>query len=688
MPVFDSFSPAGKFAEDDPFPGPVSAWSNPGHRTGVTSAPWQVDNVIHVRTAPPECSQFVLGMDGLIQSHKLATTQHWLFQDVDLKGRSLRMLLTEVRPDWEACLPVCLGDSDTTLYLPEAIPGATGLVLAVHRMQHADLTFVSLTPELAPPEKLKEAGMADFQPNAATFAKLFLRLRSVESRLEHYLAHLPGVVFQQRADLSFGFVGRGCENLLGLPASTLARDSQALLKLIHPSDERNYYQELDRNIEAIQPFSLVYRVLNPQTNACIYLLDVRSPVRSESGLLLGYEGVWLDITRQKIAEHRLTTRAWKENLSTLTSGLLNDFGNAMTGIYSLSELYHNTLPPTHPLHDGLGLIKENAAQAQRMVGKIIELNRETSDDKTYANLGKIIRDQMDLLKIVLPRGTQLSGPQIDGDWPVYIDEIAFRQTLINLAMNSRDALKNTGEIRIFLRRIDPGEAPLVDTIPPLPISPQPMIELVFADNGRGISPAHLPRIFDPFFSTKHSNRGAGLGLYNARLFAEAHQGQIAARSSLDRGTEIVLLLPLADLSLLDPNQTHGSHPHPASAKPLRVLFLDLETTEEVPLVDTLRHRKWDVQTVSTAEHARRMLRQEGIRLGLLIIRVRENDSALRILIAEIRRDHPGLPVAVAFVRAGDANFSTTLATQVDLVLTGDIADRDAADSLAKLIRSP
>jgi len=686
MPVSDPFPTAGKFTSD-PFSGPPSAWSNPAHRAGVTTAPWQVENVIHERTAPPECTQFVLALDGTIQSYKAATTQHWLFQDVALTGKSLRKLLADVRTDWDSRLPLCLTDSDTTIYLPEAIPGAPGLVLGLHRLQHGNLTFVSLIPELAPPDKLKEAGMADFHPNPATFAKLFLRLRSVESRLEHYLSHLPGVVFHQRADLSFGFVGPSCETLLGISAQALTRDSQALLKLIHPSDERDYYQELDRNIEATRPFSLVYRVHNPQTKACIYILDIRSPVRSKSGLLLGYEGVWLDITRQKIAEHRLTTRAWKQNLSTLTDGLLNDFGNAMTGIFSLSELYHNTLPATHPLHDGLGLIKENAAQAQRLVRKIIELNRETSGEKSYANLGKIIRDQLELVKIILPRGTQLTGPHVEGDWPVYIDEIAFRQTLMNLAMNSRDALKAPGEIRILLRRLDAGEVPLVDTVPALPPATRPCVEIVFADNGQGISPGNLPRIFDPFFSTKNANRGAGLGLYHARLFAEAHHGQIAVRSNLDRGTEIVLLLPLADLSLLNPTETKISVPTAASGKKLRVLFLDLDTTEEVSLVETLRNRDWEVQTVSTAEHARRMLRENGIQVSLLIIRSRGTDSALKILLAQIRRDHPGLPLALASIGPRPGDIAATFMTQVDLVLSGDIADRDAADSLAKLLRS-
>jgi len=494
------------------------------------------------------------------------------------------------------------------------------------------------------------------------------------------------VVFNQRADLSFAFIGPGCDVLIGLESQTLSKDGQALLRLIHPSDERGYYQELDRNVAATKPFSLVYRVLNPQTGTYLYLLDVRSPVRAADGLLLGYEGVWLDITRQKIAEHRLTTHAWKESISSLTGGLLDEFSTAMTGIYSLSELYHKTLSAKHPLHNGLGLIKDNAAQAQRLLRKIIELNRDNSGEKAYTNLGKLVRDQLDLLKIILPRGTQLTGPLSEGDWPVLIDESSFRQTLVNLATNARDALRGPGEIRIQLRRLVPGDEPFAGATPPLPKITQPSIELVFSDNGSGIVPAHLTRIFDPFFSTKESNRGSGLGLYHAKLFAEAHGGLIAARSVGGRGTEIVLLLPLADLSL-----AHGGTCPPlgsAKTKHTRVLYFEPGMTEEATVLDELHHPEWDVRTVATPEHARRVLREEGPRLELVIIRQPRADAELRILIAEIRRDHPGLPIALALTYQRSVELPASLRSQVDLLLPAGLRDRDDADSFAKLLRTP
>ncbi len=654
----------------------------------TTTAPWGVTSRVAGMTGgPSSCALFVIDRTDTILAHRFAREDAWFHNPASLQGKSLRQLLAGRHPEWAQRLPACLFEEEESLYLPDITPGQPGLVLAVHRLRCEGQMHVTLSPELAPRDLLKHAGIADFTPDPATFAKLFLRLRSVENRLEHYLSHLPGVVFHQHADFSFAFIGPGCEALIGLENQSLSKDSQALLRLIHPSDERVYFQELDRNAASTKPFSLVYRVLNPKTGTYLYLLDVRTPVRSSDGLLLGYEGVWLDITRQKLAEHRLTTQAWKESIASLTSGLLDEFSDVMTGIYSLSELYHNTLSPKHPLHSGLGLIKANSAQAQRLLRKIIDLNRDTPGEKAYSNLGKLVRDQLDLLKIILPRGTQLTGPVSEGDWPVLIDETAFRQTLVNLALNSRDALRNSGAIRVQLRRLNPGDEPLASTQPPLTPPSAPSLELVFSDNGAGIAPAHLPRIFDPFFSTKESSRGSGLGLYHARLFAEAHSGAIAARSTPGHGTDIVLVLPLADLTLANGTRSPLAPAQPQTRR-TRVLYYEPGMTEETTVLDELHHPDWEVRTVATPEHARRVLREEGARLELVIIRQPRADAELRILLTEIRRDHPGLPIALALTYQKPAELPATLRSQVDLLLPAGLRERDALDPFAKLLRTP
>src|SRR5262249_40911656 len=101
------------------------------------------------------------------------------------------------------------------------------------------------------------------------------------------------------------------------------------------------------------------------------------------------------------------------------------------------------------------------------------------------NLGKVVREQVDLLKVIFPRGAQLIVPPTEGHWPVYIDEIAFRQIIINLAMNAREAMRHSTDIRIALRERLPGEAPTENTVPAMSAVTLPSVELVFSDDGSG-----------------------------------------------------------------------------------------------------------------------------------------------------------------------------------------------------------
>ena len=86
-----------------------------------------------------------------------------------------------------------------------------------------------------------------------------------------------------------------------------------------------------------QAVTNTYRIRHALTGRVAYILEGRQPAISRNGLLLGFEVVWLDVTRQTIAERRLSTAAWKETLAVLTLGMAHDFTNVIAGIHSLSE---------------------------------------------------------------------------------------------------------------------------------------------------------------------------------------------------------------------------------------------------------------------------------------------------------------------------------------------------------------
>ena len=233
------------------------------------------------------------------------------------------------------------------------------------------------------------------------------------------------------------------------------------------------------------------------------MLDVRTPQLTPSGILLGYDGVWLDVTRQAIAENRLSDTVWKENLTHLTNGLAHDFGNLMAGIYSVSDVQLGNVSAEDPMHDLLTHIKTSSMQAQKLVRRILDLHKDKDKtEKTYHNLCDLIEEQLDLCKILVAHTTSIELTIPEQKFPVHIDESAFRQTILNLTVNARDAMGPEGRIQITLRPVEAGDE--MSCIESNPIGPAPTkgVVLDFADTGPGIHPDILGKIFQPFFFHK------------------------------------------------------------------------------------------------------------------------------------------------------------------------------------------
>jgi two-component system cell cycle sensor histidine kinase/response regulator CckA len=209
--------------------------------------------------------------------------------------------------------------------------------------------------------------------------------------------------------------------------------------------------------------------------------------------------VWLDVTRQTIAEKRLSTAAWKETLAVLTLGMAHDFRNMMAGIHSLSESYLHEVDSKHPFREGLALIKKNSQHASQLVHGIINLHLGEPGERNYHDLNEVATELADLVRKVFPRRVDLVTKLCPEALPVYADLVEFRQVIINLFLNAADAMPQGGTLTVRTSRHA--------ELPPLKnskgITPRlPCVCLTIEDQGCGIKARHLASIFDPFFTRK------------------------------------------------------------------------------------------------------------------------------------------------------------------------------------------
>lgn len=494
-----------------------------------------------------ENTQVAIDWTGKIIRHQ-ESFGDWLGMGVqEGSGKSLRNLLLEREPTWKTILPDNFYNGEFDCFLPLSTDGkdsASGLHF--NCFPHEDFSTVTMSPALAPHESLKQTFVGDIPNDPRTFSAMFLRLQKAEARLADYLLHFPGIFFTQRPDLSFSYMSKGIRKLFPHDHEGFLRNGGLFLNFIFEQDREHFHKQLSENGNKPETFSFIYRVKLPPAGQLIYLMDIRTPSITTNGKLLGYEGVFIDVTRQSIAEHRVTNTVWREGLATLTNGLVHDFSNLMAGIFSISELYHGMLEKDDPMANGLGQIKKSSMQAQKLVRRIIDLHRETSTVRAVHDLRLLLKDQMDLVEIIVPRSARLVTNFGSEPLPAYLEETGFRQVILNLAINARDAIRRTGRLKISLRRVEREDLIMKDAYGEKRYAPALGAEIKLEDDGEGIPEELYDKIFDPFFTTKDSDSGSGFGLYNAKLYVEDHKGGIGFVSTVGSGTTFYIYLPLIE----------------------------------------------------------------------------------------------------------------------------------------------
>ena len=498
----------------------------------------------------------------------------WLDRaDGSVAGRSLWMLMEERCPAWRERLDSFRASKETFSEIDLKLPTDPAQAAQWFRLEfaaHVAGGFARFHSILPPLPDLEESSWDQQLRNEFARREMFLRLLRAEAQLKSLTERWPGVIFSQRADFSFRFVSPQIEALTGVSVAEWQSKPHLFWHVIHEGDAEELRQQLKQGRQSGQTFTSTYRVRHAQTGRVAYVMEHRQAHVSRGGLILGYDGVWLDVTRQTIAEKRLSSAAWKETLSVLTMSLAHDFGNVMAGIHALSESFLDQVGDGHEFNEGLTLIKKNAQQASQLVHRIINLHQGKTGDSNYHNLNEITTDLADLVRKIIPRRMELTVELATEALPVYLDVVELRQVVVNLVLNAIDAMPQTGRLVLRTSSNSKGSVngivtsalsvplagsfsdvtiPLTDPVSIVGTLPRlPAACLSVQDNGCGIKPRHLGSIFDPFFTTKPMNKGSGLGLYNARLFIDKHRGAITVDSKEGAGTTFHLWLPQADFT--------------------------------------------------------------------------------------------------------------------------------------------
>jgi PAS domain S-box-containing protein len=330
-----------------------------------------------------------------------------------------------------------------------------------------------------------------------------------------------------------------------------------------------------------------------------YVKDLAHAANEEARLL----AIGLDVTEERTREAQLIQAQKMETVGQLTDGVAHDFNNLLTVILGNLKLLGDSIDANSDpevselLEDAVSAGRDGAELTQRLLGfsRQEPLRRKSFDLAAFLqDLERFLRRTMrsDLVA-KFHIGAHIN--QILGDPP------RLQSALLNLALNARDAMPNGGliDFRVDLKQVGDQDEGL---------APGTYVELSVIDSGEGMTPEQLAQAIRPFYTTKVSGQGSGLGLSMVFRFCEQSGGRFQLASELGAGTKATILLPV--------NGTHGD---------------EAEQTPQTTPPALLTAKGRTILLVDDEERVRKLARRYLTDLGYDVIMAEDGKKAIEIL---------------------------------------------------------
>ncbi|MEA2986005.1 MAG: two-component system, cell cycle sensor histidine kinase and response regulator CckA [Alphaproteobacteria bacterium] len=248
----------------------------------------------------------------------------------------------------------------------------------------------------------------------------------------------------------------------------------------------------------------------------------------------------LETTDRRKLESQFAQSQKMEMVGKLAGGIAHDFNNVLSAIMMATDFLLNAHRPTDPSFQDIIQIKQNANRAASLVRQLLAFSRRQTLRPQVLSLGDALSDLTMLLRRLIGEKVQLEVVHGRDLWPVKVDISQFEQVIVNLAVNARDAMPEGGKLTVRTANVSADES---KDLPFKGMPPADYVLVEVSDNGVGIAPEIIEKIFEPFFSTKDVGKGTGLGLSTVYGIVKQTGGFIYVDSEIDRGSTFRIFLP-------------------------------------------------------------------------------------------------------------------------------------------------
>ncbi|MBD3370563.1 tetratricopeptide repeat protein [Candidatus Fermentibacteria bacterium] len=406
------------------------------------------------------------------------------------------------------------------------------------------------------------------------------------------------------------------------------------------AEQRLHSMEITHQVEKSRKEAEIYRLRNVELAKYKTKLEQMIRQRNEELQREIRARMLSDEVRRQL-EMELGRDQRLASLGKLAGGIAHDFNNILSVILGNAEmLLKGKVSSEH--EQKLRAIVSAVESGGSLTQQLLEFSMNKPVRKSVIDLSKTVLRMVSLLERIVGENTRLVVNAEDDLPPVFGETQKLEQIVMNLVLNARDAMPEGGEIGIDMNRVaTEAVVSLLDVEADAPS----FVCLKVSDQGTGMTPEEIERIFDPFYTTKGEGRGTGLGLSVVHGLVKQHDGLIDVESDEGKGTVFHVYFPEATHEML-PTMLDDEEERDFSGSDELILLVEDNPDVLQFLNEVLEAHNYRVVLSETLAEARKVLAQRGLEMDLLFTDVMLPDGTGIELARELREERPELPILV------------------------------------------
>jgi two-component system, cell cycle sensor histidine kinase and response regulator CckA len=449
-----------------------------------------------------------------------------------------------------------------------SIPGRQEII--VHAV--GEMTFDNENRPLSMSGTIQD--ITEFKILKSERSHLSAQVKTQQQYLNNIIANLPGVIWETHVDKSVNtqqvdFVSDYIEEMIGYSPEEWLSKPNFWLELIHPDDKERAFSEaqnfLQNGGKGVQQYRWIAK------NGDIVWVETHMVATfNDQHELRNIQGITMDISERHNAEETLRKKEEEllqaqklESVGRLAGGIAHDFNNMLTAINGYSDLILKTLKETDPIYKKVSEIRKAGERSAQLTQQLLAFSRQQIMQTKEVYLNQIVRDTNDMLNRLLGEDIKIITEFKDEKSPISVDPGQMMQVILNLAINSRDAMPYGGTLSIKTENVDLN-SDLEDNF--ISLHPGAYVKLTVSDTGNGMDESMLDHIFEPFYTTKEVGKGTGLGLATVYGIVKQSNGHIRVESRLNKGTTFNIYFPRLTENIVNENKSPKTDNLPAGSE--------------------------------------------------------------------------------------------------------------------------